>query len=219
VGGGVLLTKYLTAFQDEVCIRKNFWREALMDSPVSGGYKGGRWALLVFKASPLPLQPPHHHCFFLFYSGLLKFNGGEKVHIRLAWEWVVGGLTASVGWAGGANWRKGPHKVAADTHRMFCTATKDHWLACSGYWSNLRADPKISLLSLHKRRPVRQYWGFQKSVSKVRFTLTLNWCVLNTLFSSTIGIIQSEHKVFPWLRTFITRKLLYVEYKHIYIYI
>jgi len=25
--------------------------------------------------------------------------------------------------------------------------------------------------------------------------------------------IQSEHKVFPWLQTFITRKLLYVEYK------
>ena len=31
--------------------------------------------------------------------------------------------------------------------------------------------------------------------------------------------IQIEHKVFPWLQTFITRKLLYVEYKHIYIYI
>jgi len=25
-------------------------------------------------------------------------------------------------------------------------------------------------------------------------------------------IIQGEHKVFPWLQTFITRKLLYVEY-------
>ena len=25
--------------------------------------------------------------------------------------------------------------------------------------------------------------------------------------------VQGEHKVFPWLQTFITRKLLYVEYK------
>jgi len=29
-------------------------------------------------------------------------------------------------------------------------------------------------------------------------------------------IIQGEHKVFPWLQTFITRKLLYVEYKHFF---
>ena len=31
--------------------------------------------------------------------------------------------------------------------------------------------------------------------------------------------LQGEHKVFPWLQTFITRKLLHVEYKYIYIYI
>ena len=31
--------------------------------------------------------------------------------------------------------------------------------------------------------------------------------------------VQGEHKVFPWLQTFITRKLLYMEYKHIYVYI
>jgi len=30
--------------------------------------------------------------------------------------------------------------------------------------------------------------------------------------------VQSEHKVFPWLQTFITRKLLYVEYKHIFFF-
>jgi len=30
-------------------------------------------------------------------------------------------------------------------------------------------------------------------------------------------ILQSEHKIFPWLQTFITRKLLYVEYKHIFL--
>ena len=29
-------------------------------------------------------------------------------------------------------------------------------------------------------------------------------------------VIYGEHKVFPWLQTFITRKLLYVEYKHIF---
>ena len=28
--------------------------------------------------------------------------------------------------------------------------------------------------------------------------------------------MQGEHKVFPRLQTFITRKLLYVEYKHIF---
>jgi len=28
--------------------------------------------------------------------------------------------------------------------------------------------------------------------------------------------IQGEHKVFPWLQTPIKRKLLYVEYKHIF---
>ena len=28
--------------------------------------------------------------------------------------------------------------------------------------------------------------------------------------------LQGEHKVFPWLQTFITRKLLYVEYKHFF---
>ena len=30
--------------------------------------------------------------------------------------------------------------------------------------------------------------------------------------------IQGKHKVFPWLQTFITTKLLYVEYKHIYFF-
>ena len=30
------------------------------------------------------------------------------------------------------------------------------------------------------------------------------------------SIIQAEHKVFTWLQTFITRKLPYVEYKHIF---
>jgi len=29
-------------------------------------------------------------------------------------------------------------------------------------------------------------------------------------------IVQGEHKIFPWLQTFITRKLLYVEYKHFF---
>ena len=29
----------------------------------------------------------------------------------------------------------------------------------------------------------------------------------------SIKILQGEHKVFPWLQAFITRKLLYVEYK------
>jgi hypothetical protein len=142
-----------------------------MDSPVSRGYKGGRWALLVFKATLLPLQPPHHHCFFLFYSGLLKFNGGEKVHIRLAWEWVgVGKLTASFRCAGGAIWRKGPHKVAADPHRMFSKATKDHWLARSGYWTNLRADPKISFWLLAATSG-RTDLGFSKVSFKHQFHL------------------------------------------------
>jgi hypothetical protein len=35
--------------------------------------------------------PFHHRRCFLFYSGLLKCNGGEKVHIQLAWEWGGGG--------------------------------------------------------------------------------------------------------------------------------
>jgi len=31
------------------------------------------------------------------------------------------------------------------------------------------------------------------------------------------SIIQGEHKVFPWLQTFITKKkLMYVEHKHIF---
>ena len=28
--------------------------------------------------------------------------------------------------------------------------------------------------------------------------------------------IQDEHKIFPWLQTVITRKLLYMEYKHFF---
>lgn len=92
--------------------------DTLMDIPVLRGYKAGRWTLLVLKASLLPLQPPHHHCFFLFYSGLLKFNGGEKVHIRLAWEWGIVKLTASVRWAGGVIWWKGVLKVC-------CRPTQD----------------------------------------------------------------------------------------------
>ena len=28
--------------------------------------------------------------------------------------------------------------------------------------------------------------------------------------------VQGEHKVFPWLQTFIKRKLLYIEYKHFF---
>jgi len=156
-----------------------------MDSPVSRGHKGGRWALLVFKASLLPFQPPHHHCFFLFYSGLLKFNGGEKVHIWLAWEWVrVGKLTASVRCAGGAIWREGPHKVVADPHRMFSKATKDHWLARSGYWTNLRADPKNLLLTLRSDVRSDSLGGFQKSVSNTHFTFTLYRHIRNALFCS-----------------------------------
>ena len=60
---------------------------------------------------------------------------------------------------------------------------------------------------------------------------TTNWAVSALLFTviQTINFwwsnfrrwslnklqIQGEHKVFPWLQTYITRKLLYVEYKHI----
>jgi len=139
---------------------------------------GGRWALLVFKASLLLFQPPHHHCFFLFYSGLLKFNGDGKVHIRLAWEWVgVGKFTASVRCAGGTIWWMGGgvHKVAADPHRMFSKATKEHWLARSGYWTNLWADPKNLLLTLRSDVPSGHLEG--GGVSKVSFTElhTLHW--------------------------------------------
>jgi len=36
--------------------------------------------------------------------------------------------------------------------------------------------------------------------------------------NAQILVLQGEHKVFPWLQTFITRKLLYVEYKYIYFF-
>jgi hypothetical protein len=34
--------------------------------------------------------------------------------------------------------------------------------------------------------------------------------------NAQILVLQGEHKVFPWLQTFITRKLLYMEYKYIF---
>jgi len=33
------------------------------------------------------------------------------------------------------------------------------------------------------------------------------------MYNTLLAKEQGEHKVFPWLQTFITRKLLYVEYK------
>ena len=47
-------------------------------------------------------------------------------------------------------------------------------------------------------------------------------CSIPRLFLSAcanVANIQGEHKGFPSLQTFITRKLLYVEYKHIYIFL
>ena len=65
---------------------------------------------------------------------------------------------------------------------------------------------------------------FKKKIFKMSY---LDVClILQTLIIISIhgfitsiiefNLIQGEHKVFPWLQTFITRKLLYVEYKHIF---
>ena len=37
-----------------------------------------------------------------------------------------------------------------------------------------------------------------------------------TCHHAYLQYVQGDHKVFPWLQTFTTRKLLYVEYKCIY---
>ena len=42
-----------------------------------------------------------------------------------------------------------------------------------------------------------------------------SWCLM---MDRTVNLnVQGEHEVFPWLQIFITRKLLYVEYKHIFL--
>jgi hypothetical protein len=45
----------------------------------------------------------------------------------------------------------------------------------------------------------------------VFITTELHQCLF--LLSEPLSYIQGEHKVVPWLQTFITRKLLYMEYK------
>jgi len=46
-----------------------------------------------------------------------------------------------------------------------------------------------------------------------------NFILRSTVLGTIIYVrMQGEHKVFPRLQTFITRKLLYVEYKHIYFF-
>jgi hypothetical protein len=39
-------------------------------------------------------------------------------------------------------------------------------------------------------------------------------CIPINLYVLRILFIQGENKIFPWLQIFITRKLLFVEYKH-----
>jgi len=127
----------------------------------------GRWALLVFKASLHLFQPPHHHCSFLFYSGLLKFNGDRKsphsITMRMSRGRDLYRLCSLC--------RRGN---LLPTHTgCFSKATKEHWLARSGYWTNLRADPKNLPLTLHS--DVRSGNMGRGGVSKVIFTEILHF--------------------------------------------
>ena len=76
-----------------------------------------------------------------------------------------------------------------------------HWLQLSRYWSTVVcADAGASCKYARPPPPL-----FRESI------IALSYAVREILAD-----IQGEHKVFPWLQIFITRKLLYVELKKVF---